>query len=123
MDMATFLKPTMILDRDMINQITNSHGQLSLPIELPPTAVYYLIPLPSPPMMICGMQYVGEAEDRVPTQSSALPHFLQPWATQNILQSILQAKSFKKRSEELNAGLWLLQVNSVPTDIVCFCCT
>ena len=72
MDMVTFLKPTVILDRDMINQITNSHGQLSLPIELPPTAVYYLIPLPSPPMVMYGMQYVGQIEDRVPTHSRSL---------------------------------------------------
>ena len=69
--MVTFLKTAAILDRDMISPITNSHIQMSLPIELPPTAEHYLIPLPSPPMVICGMQYVGETESALHTRVSS----------------------------------------------------
>ena len=69
--MVTFLKITLILDRNMIKLITNSHVQMSLAIELPPTAEHYLIPLPNPPMVICGMQYVGETESALHTRVSS----------------------------------------------------
>ena len=109
--MVTFLKPTVILDRDIIDPITNSHIQMLLPIELPPTAEHYLIPLPSPPMVICGMQYVGETEDRVPTQSSALTTCLIPCSHSLEIEGVSSRE--KNFSEELYTySCWPVTITS-----------